>query len=301
MRVLVTGNVGIDVVMGTLEPWPQPGTEMVVGERTLRVGGALGNTALALHALGIQPDYAANVGDDLFGRWLYDELKAHGCTLIVTPGPTALTVALSHPNGERTFITHEGHFGAFEVGGLESQIAALKPNDLFLMCGHLLVPALRTHAAELCKQARARGATILLDTGWPPEGWTEGVKREFNDLLRNCDYFLPNREELAGLTSEADVQNGLEQLPAALQTVVKLGDEGAGVLEAGTFINVPAPSVTVADTVGAGDTFNAAFIYGLKEKSSLQQATEIAVQAASWAVSSRPRRYPTLTDLNTSP
>ena len=300
-KVLVTGNVGADVVLGPLEPWPQPGTETVVGERTLRVGGALGNTALALHALGIQADYAANVGDDLFGRWLYEELGAHGCILTVTPGPTALTVALSHPNGERTFITHQGHFGAFEVRRLESQIAALEPYDLFLICGHLLVPALRTHAAELCEQARARGATVLLDTGWPPEGWTEDVKQELNNLLRNCDYFLPNREELAGLTGEADVEVGLNLLRPDLQTVVKLGDGGAGVLEAGTSTNLPAPSVTVADTVGAGDTFNAAFVYGLKEKFSLQRATRIAVQAASWAVSSRPRRYPTLTDLNALP
>ncbi len=133
------------------------------------------------------------------------------------------------------------------------------------MCGHLLVPALRTHAAELCKQARARGATVLLDTGWPPEGWTEEVRQELNDLLENRDYFLPNREELAGLTGETDVEAGLKQLPADLQTVVKLGDNGAGVLEAKTFINLSAPSVTVADTVGAGDTFNAAFVYGLKE------------------------------------
>ena len=298
MKVLVTGNVGVDVVMGTLEPWPQPGTETVVGERTLRVGGALGNTALALHALGIQAEYAANVGDDLFGRWLYSELEAYGCTLTVTPGPTALTVALSHPHGERTFITHEGHFGAFEVERLEPQIAALNPNDLFLICGHLLVPALRTHAAELCKQARARGATVLLDTGWPTEGWTEEINQELNDLLKTCDFFLPNREELAGLTGKADVENGLEQLPPDLRTVVKLGDSGAGVLEAATFINLPAPSVRVADTVGAGDTFNAAFVYGLREKLPLQQATEVAVQAASWAVSSRPRRYPTVADLN---
>ena len=169
------------------------------------------------------------------------------------------------------------------------------------MCGHLLVPALRDHALSLCQKARAQGATVLLDTGWPPEGWPEEVRRELNDLLKTCDYFLPNREELTGLTGEADVENGLEQLPADLQTVVKLGDGGAGVLESGTFINLPAPSVTVADTVGAGDTFNAAFIYGLKEKLSLRQATEIAVRAASWAVSSRPRRYPTLTDLNALP
>ena len=72
-------------------------------------------------------------------------------------------------------------------------------------------------------------------------------------------------------------------------------------LEAGTFVNLPAPSVPVADTVGAGDTFNAAFVYGLKEKLPLRQAIEAAVRAASWAVSSRPRRYPTLTDLKTSP
>lgn len=301
MRVLVTGNVGVDIVMGPLEPWPEPGTETVVAERQLRVGGALGNTALALHALGVRAEYAANVGDDLLGRWLDEELEAHGCTLTITPGPTALTVALSHPNGERTFITHEGHFGAFAVERLESQIAALEPNDLFLLCGHLLVPALRTHAAELCKQARARGATVLLDTGWPPEGWTAQVRRELNDLLKTCDYFLPNREELTGLSGETDVEAGLNRLPADLQTVVKLGDSGAGVLEAGTFINLPAPNVTVADTVGAGDTFNATFVYGLREGLPLRQAVGFAVQAASWAVSSRPRRYPTVADLNASP
>lgn len=297
MRVLVTGNVGADLLLGPLEPWPQPGTEAVVAERQLRVGGAVGNTALALYALGVRAEYAVNVGDDLFGRWLHGELSAHGCTPTVTPGPTALTVALSHPDGQRTFVTHEGHFGAFDVGPLQQQVATLEPGDLFLLCGHLLVPPLRAHAAALCRSARQQGATILLDTGWPPEGWTEAVRLELYDLLRTCDYFLPNREELAGLTGEADIDAGLAQLPFKVQTIVKLGNDGAGHLVERTFVSVPAPTVLVVDTVGAGDTFNAAFVYGLREKRSLRQTTTLAVQAASFAVSSRPRRYPTTTDL----
>ena len=297
MRVLVTGNVGVDVLLGTLEPWPAPGTETVVQDRQLRVGGAVGNTALALYALGVPAEYAANVGDDLFGGWLHSELTGNGCTLAVTPGPTALTVALSHPSGERTFVTHEGHFRAFDVGPLERQVAALTPLDLFLVCGHLLVPALRTHAAALCKQARARGATVLLDTGWPPEGWTENVRREIYDLLEVCDYFLPNREELAGLTGEAEVDAGLSRLPADVQAVIKLGHEGARYLEAERVVSIPAPKVMVVDTVGAGDTFNAAFVYGLRERLGMRQITELAVRGASWAVSSYPRRYPAVADL----
>lgn len=297
MRVLVSGNVNVDLLLGPLSPWPQPGSEVVVEHLQLRVGGALGNTALALHALGVPADYAANLGDDLFGRWLHEELVAHGCVLSVTPGPTAVTVGLSHPDAQRTFVTHEGHFGAFDVEPLWQQVEALGPEDIFIICGYFLVPSLRAHATELCRAVRARGGSVLLDTGWPPEGWTDAVKREVHGLLGTCDYFLPNREELAGLTEELEIRAALLQLASPVKTIVKLGAAGAGYLDVGKLVDAPAPTVAVVDTVGAGDAFNAAFVYGLSEGRSWQQATELAVQAASQAVSSHPRRYPLPSDL----
>lgn len=300
MRVLATGNVNADLIFGPLEPWPQPGTEVIVEHYQLRVGGALGNLALALHALGVRADYAANVGDDGFGEWLRRELGAHGCPLSVTAGPTAVTVGLAHPDAQRTFVTYEGHFGVFDISGLEQQTESLEPGDVFVVCGYFLVPALRTRALELCREAKGRGASVLLDTGWPPKGWSTPVRREVTELLSACDYFLPNREELSGLTNEPELGAGLARLPPALKTVVKLGAAGACHIDSGKLAYAPAPAVEVTDTVGAGDTFNAAFVYGLGEQMTWKQAAKLAVQAASKAVSSRPRRYPTPDDLAVS-
>ena len=293
MRVLVTGNVNVDLIFGPLAPWPQPGTEVIVEHYQMRVGGALGNTALALHALGVQADYAANVGNDQFGDWLRHELTVCGCKLSVTPGPTAVTVGLSHPDAERTFVTYEGHFDAFDIEPLRQQVTTLGSGDIFIICGYFLVPALRTHALELCRQVRAQGGSVLLDTGWPPEGWSKPVRQAVAELLGACDYFLPNREEFVGLMDEPELEACLLGLPTSLRTVVKLGAEGACYLAGDRLVRLAAPSIDVVDTVGAGDTFNAAFVYGMSTQMSWQRAAELAVQAASQAVASSPRRYPT--------
>ena len=299
MRVLVTGNVNVDVLMGNLAPWPKQGSEVLVDHYQLRVGGSLGNTALALHALGVEAEYFANVGSDVIGTWLYDELARHGCPLTRSPGPTALTVGLTHPDGERTFITHEGHFRAFDVAPLHRAVQNLSPNDIFLLSGYFLVPSLRGAALELCSTVREMGGRVLLDTGWPSEGWTPAVRAEVTALLRHCDFFLPNREELLGLTMDTEVQSGLEMADnwSGGRTVVKLGEKGASFLGDLKHIVVPAPTIDVIDTVGAGDTFNAGFIHALRENESLHVATHKAVRAASIAVSSLPRRYATVNEL----
>lgn len=295
MRVLVTGNVNVDVLMGNLVPWPKQGSEVIVDHYQLRVGGSLGNTALALDALGVEAKYFANVGNDTLGTWLYDELARHGCCLTRSPGPAALTVGLTHPDGERTFITHEGHFRAFDVAPLRRAVQNLSPNDIFLLSGYFLVSSLRGVALELCSTVKEKGGRVLLDTGWPSEGWTPAVRTEVTALLRHCDFFLPNREELLGLTTCVDVQSGLEKASKLSRghTVVKLGEKGAGFLETRERVVVPAPNIKIVDTVGAGDTFNAGFIYALWKGWSLHEAIRIAVRTASTAVSSLPRRYAT--------
>lgn len=295
MHVLVTGNVNVDILMGNLAPWPKQGSEVIVDHYQLRVGGSLGNTALALDALGVEAEYFANVGSDALGTWLHDELARHDCPLTRSPGPAALTVGLTHPDGERTFITHEGHFGAFDVDPLRRAVQNLSPNDIFLLSGYFLVPSLRGVALELCSIVKEKGGRVLLDTGWPSEGWTPAVRSEVTTLLTHCDFFLPNREELLGLTLHKGVQSGLEKAGKWFggRTVVKLGEKGASFLENRRRVFAPAPTVEVVDTVGAGDTFNAGFIYALWEGLSIHEAIRVAVLAASTAVGSLPRRYAT--------
>ena len=68
---------------------------------------------------------------------------------------------------------------------------------------------------------------------------------------------------------------------------------GASFLKNRSRVFAPAPTVKVIDTVGAGDTFNAGFIYALCKGLSLYEAIRFAVRTASTAVSSLPRRYAT--------
>ena len=63
-------NVNVDLIMGPLGAWPQPGTENILAESALRVGGSAGNAALAFQALGVPFRLACNVGEDVFGHWL---------------------------------------------------------------------------------------------------------------------------------------------------------------------------------------------------------------------------------------
>ena len=69
-KITLIGNVNIDLVMGPSHSWPKLGTEVVLPHSEWRVGGATGNSALALQALGSDFRIIANRGDDHFGEWL---------------------------------------------------------------------------------------------------------------------------------------------------------------------------------------------------------------------------------------
>ncbi len=109
MRPLaVAGNVNVDLIMGTLPPWPTPGTEVFVDHDEMRAGGAAGNVALAWRALALHFQVAGNLGNDQFGRFLRTTFV--GIPRALASGVdarTTISVGLTHPDGERTFITTE--------------------------------------------------------------------------------------------------------------------------------------------------------------------------------------------------
>lgn len=310
-RVILVGNVNVDVLMGDLAPWPTPGTETLVDRYELRVGGAAGNTALALAPLGVRPELVAAVGEDGFGLWLEERLAAAGARLARVPAATALTVGLTHPDGQRTFVSYLGHLAHFPSERLAEALDGSRPGDLMLLCGYFMLPGLREAALGLAREARERGVVTLLDTGWPTEGWTPAVRREFLELAAAVDAVTPNREELLAATGEDDLEAALARPELrGCRLVVKLGADGGLLVDgrereaagppppgdpgaaAGRRAHVPAPEVRVQDTVGAGDTFNAGLLAGLQRGMGWAEALGPAVRAASLAIASAPRRYP---------
>ena len=300
-RLIVAGNASVDLLLGPVAPWPRPGTETLVEQIEWRVGGALGNTALALSGMGVPARLVWDVGDDAMGAWLRAALAAAGDAPRTVRAPTSVTVALTHPDGERTFVSHLGHLAVSAPDALAAVIDEGRPGDLLLVGGLFLLPRWRPEVPTLLARARARGLRTALDPGWPDDGWTASVRAELRAALAHVDYFLPNQEEGRGLLDAPDLEPGavlagLSHLVAGT-SVLKLGPIGAAFSSGGRTVVVPAPALDVTDTVGAGDTFNAALLAALCSGIALPDAVAMGVEVASCVVATTPRRYPRWDDL----
>ena len=293
-RVHLVGNVNLDIIMRPLPVWPEMGTEVLLPEQETRVGGAIGNAALALAALGVDSELHASVGEDLFGDFIADELARNGCGIQRCDGPTAYSIGLGHTGNERTFLTFPGHLASPRSVPATDAVEGT-PGEALLLGGYFLMTGLRgAPAVRLLKSAKRQGMTTFLDAGHPPEGWTDPVRGELDALLPFVDYVLPNEQELVGWRPSADLEQTLRHLQREnCCGIVKRGAQGAAFLHEDAVRHIPAPAYgAVVDTVGAGDVFNAGILAGIAADLPLPRCVSIAASAASLAITTSPRRYP---------
>lgn len=290
--ILVLGNVNVDFVLGPVDGWPAIGTEIEVERAEMRAGGSAGNTALALTGLREPHLLVASTGDDPNGIWLRGEFDPACCDWIDDPGMTTTTVGIVHKGGDRAFFTTPGHLQRASPEALLKRVpAAPRPGAVAIMSGHLLMPSIRDATATILAELRAGGWETAIDPGWPPQGWTPSLHGMFADWLSLTDHALFNEEEVAALTQGAGMDALTDLLPSGATLVVKRGPAGAIAIRDGARHSVPAPRVEVVDTVGAGDSFNAAYLGASVSGAPLATALARGVEVASHAVSTFPRRY----------
>jgi sugar/nucleoside kinase (ribokinase family) len=292
--IYVLGNVNVDLVMGPLALWPNPGTELVLAQTEMRAGGAAGNTALALKAMGARYRLICNMGDDILGRWLGEELGERDWPKAAMP--TSISVGLTHPNGERTFLTSKGHLEAMTLEiALDQLPARATPGDVVLLAGPFLSPHLLGSYDALIAELAKLGFALALDTGWPIEGWTAEARKQVTGWLKFCDHVLLNEIESCGLAEETEVEAAAawlrRQTKPGATVIVKRGPFGASAWRGDQHAEAAAPKIAVVDTIGAGDVFNAAYLRTTLAGGDLSAAVAAGVAAASLAISTSPRRY----------
>ncbi len=277
--ILVAGEINPDLVLrGDILPdFGQ--VEKLVDSADLTVGSSSAIFACGAARLGLKVAFIGVCGDDLFGAYMLDEMAGRGVdttqVIIREDGQTGLSVILAR-GGDRAILTHLGLIPSLTAAdippGLLQKARHLHVASYFLQTG--LQPGLN----GLFRQAHQFGLTTSLDTNWDPAEKWQG----FDSLLGQVDVFLPNENEARSITGQDD-------LPAAMLVLaekstlaaVKCGAKGAWLRKGDTGIQVPALKVEVVDTVGAGDSFDAGFLYGYLNGWELKKTLALAAVCGS--------------------
>ena len=289
-KVFIEGNISLDLILGEIDDFPGWGIELLIPGYTMRPGGQASNTVLALGSLLVPVYVVGTIGEDNIGqdiRTSYEKWGVRTDYLFALPQiPTGLSVAVTNRNThERTFLTELGTQREISVSHLEEMYPSVQNGDFFLICGYFLSNSLRTNELVifLRKMKSEKPRTVfLLDTGWPPEGWTRDVKDEVFNLLPYFDYFLPNEFEIENLTDKKPLQIFYEWSGTL---IVKIGKEGSRIITSHDSLQVPTIQVEVKDTIGAGDYFNAGLIWGLWKGFDLIKSVRAANLIASLNIS----------------
>lgn len=272
-RVLVIGTYFVDMVFAGLPRWPQPGEEIFASQIRVLPGGAFIH-ARALHRLGIPTAWVAQLGDDSYSRLVLDAADADGLdtsAYTVHEHPVRnVTVAASH-DGERSFLSFKEPVPPGDVTGA---IARYRPAIV------LIVELLEgERLAAVVAAARAVGARVAMD---PQHVETTVRDPALRTVLGSIDVFLPNAAEARRLTGRAQLSDAVEDLAALTPTVVvKNGADGAVAARGAQRCTTAPPPVTVVDTVGAGDCFDAGFVAGLAHGLDLDACLRLATLCGS--------------------
>lgn len=272
--IVVAGEALIDLM-------PETAGNASAPLRPARGGGPY-NTAVGLARLGSSVAFCSRISTDAFGISLTDRLREEKVAIDLVqrgPEPTTLAVAAIDAGGSAAY--------SFYCQGTADRLFAL-PAALpvetravsFGTCSLVLEPGASAYE-ELMRREGQLGRFITLDpnirAGLIPDA--DAYRARFRRLLSSASLLKLSEEDAQWLGY--DIEGWLDAGPAAV--VVTRG--GAGLTahtRGGAAYSVPGKPVRVVDTIGAGDTVNAALLHALSELGLLSADALTGLPEAGW-------------------
>ena len=271
--IVVAGEALIDLV-------PQ-GAGTLVDLRPARGGGPY-NTAVALGRLGSPTAFCSRVSYDVYGEALLTGLREAGVDVAAVqrgPEPTTLALASIGADGSARY--------SFYVEGSADRLFET-PDRLpqgtravsFGTCSLVLEPGASAYE-KLLHSTAAQGVFTALDPnvrpGLIPDA--DAYRARFLSWLPSVSLLKLSEEDARWLGGTPRLW--LDSGPAAV--VVTHGGDGLTVhTRAGDEHSVPGEKIDVVDTIGAGDTVNAALLHGLAARDALSTTALAALDTEDW-------------------
>jgi sugar/nucleoside kinase (ribokinase family) len=259
--LLVVGEINPDLILNGNFDLQFGQTEKLVDSADLVVGSSSAIFACGAARLGLKTVFAGICGDDLFGKFMLEKMQERGIDTspveVVPGGTTGMSVILNR-GADRMILTNPGLIAAMTAEKVSDDL--LKSARHIHVASYFMQERLQPGLPGLFTRAKSFGLTTSLDTNFDPLGTWKGMDR----VLPCTDIFFPNEKEALAITQRKSPDEALLYLSGVCPTtVMKCGERGGKVIYDGRkFLSIGPIQVEVIDTVGAGDSFDAGYIYG---------------------------------------
>lgn len=281
-------ELGIDKGVMTLIDEPKQNNLMTyLGEshEKMACGGSAANTIITLAQLGARVHFDCRVANDMSGQFFVQDLHNSGVhsTLKLDESYTGVTgkcLVFVTPDADRTMNTFLGASADLAVNDVD--ISAIKRSDYVYIEGYLVSADSTRQAAiktrKIAEKSRVKTALTLSDPNMVIY-FREGME----ELLGSgVDLLFANEDEACELAQTRDLDIAIQSMKKVARTfAITRGKQGALLFDGNSIIHIDPHPVEAIDTLGAGDLFAGAFLYGLTQGMSFQQSGDLASLASS--------------------
>jgi len=252
-------------------------------------GGSAANSIIAFSQFGGKGFYSCKVADDELGHFYMKDLIEGGVDTNhhteKDQGHTGRCVVLVTPDSDRTMCTFLGVSGNLSTNELVEE--ALCDSDWFYTEGYLVTSdSARAASIEAKRIAEAAGVKTAISLSDP--NMVKFFKPGLLEMIGSgVDLLFANEFEAMGMAGSDDLHQAVDYLKTiARHFAITRGPKGALVWDGRALIEIDPVEVEAVDTVGAGDMFAGAFLYGLSQGWTHQRAGDLASAASAKLVTS---------------
>lgn len=272
--IVVAGEINPDLILSgnVLPEFGQ--VEKLVDSAVLSIGSSSAIFACGAARLGLKVAFIGVCGRDAFGRFMLDEMQKRDVdvsnVIVRADGSTGISVILNQAS-DRAILTHPGLIADLQASNISDDL--LRDTRHLHVASYFLQTKLQPDLPSLFQHAHSMGLTTSLDANYDPsENWLG-----FDELLSSTNVFLPNKMEALSITQANDVESASKRLAEKSDLVaIKLGADGALACMQNKITYAKSVALNVVDTVGAGDAFDAGFLYGYFNNWPLERALRLA-------------------------
>ena len=252
---------------------------------SMACGGSAANTIIALAQLGARVHFDCRVANDLSGQFFATDLHdsgVHSSLLLKDKlaGVTGKCLVFATPDAERTMNTFLGASAELNISDVDEK--AIEQSEYVYIEGYLVTDdtsrQAAVHARGIAEQNGIKTAMTLSDPNMVVF-FREGIQQMLGD---GVDLLFANEDEACELAQSKDFNDAVEAMKKVAQTfAITRGKHGAVLFDGSSLIDIDPNPVEAVDTLGAGDLFAGAFLYGLTDGMSFKQSGDLASLASS--------------------